>query len=86
MESDGKEGVMPHGDTHFPPSNVKVILQMTIQPAHSLLEGSPGWRMSKREVKQLDKQPCGESIAEKTTLVITNLIACGNRLASVLRT
>ena len=37
---------MSHSDTHFPHSDVKVILQMTIQPPHILLEGFPGWRMS----------------------------------------
>ena len=33
-------------------------------------KGLLGGEWAQREVKQLDKQPCGESVAEKTTLVI----------------
>lgn len=32
--------------THLPPQNIKVSLQMAIQPPGILLEGSPGWGMS----------------------------------------
>lgn len=45
-----------------------------------------GGEGAQREVKQHDERPCGESVAQKMTLMITNLITGGDHLASVLKT